>query len=1014
MTRSAPGRKRRFHPVITCLESRRLLTAAVICLGQDGRDLVGPDASQGPDGIQDLHLRFSGLSSTVGEITIQAPGGFQWATAPDPSGAALAEYFPSSIAGHGDLYLNPQVRSDLPPAGGSLPLGGSTGRLIQLVNGVVMTVTIDYQSQASPATVTVAVSEMVSPTDPMPAISVPANVVNAFQIANDGQDATGQTYEQGFDHLVATATGGLTFNPATFSQVVWDLSDQAGLAWDSTSATLGHNHVYATLRSGTNNTVDLYFAPERDEAPASGSSSPTMQLRVALPGVSSVYVTPFAGSNWSPADRTNPLDNQPQPNPAPTTEAQLRALLASTSPEYDTIDLPANTTIVLTQPLEILHSVHLIGNNSTLLFQQGSSAAWPASASGAIYVSTPSYTNIQLELSGFTIKFDMSAPIRWSNPPGAGPALFDPENNPAGIERAVIDMRDSNTNVNMTLLTLSNMTIVGPPAFDGSSFATTSSLLSQSGDGTHQYVGELDMDLIRTNDMDTGSILNSSLQGGQIEAFGGPWNIVGNRVLGSTAQTYSPGAFGLHSPHDVVVEDNQVSQADPAGREFRLVNLAVSGFDDVIEGNSFGGGAGQIGNEVTYSAPPGQFYGINDPEIILAEGTYGVLFEGRPGAVSADGKLLVLPNLRASAYAGSTGPGLVVSILAGVSGNGTSLMSLAGEWFRVAQQVSLTGNNTIELLMEDPLPALPQGGYYVVEVTGGFVNNSFIDNQIDLSGKSSTGIVLNGADFGSRIIGNEFVGGSSSGNVSDGTAISITSGIDSAPEGSGEFPLPSGWTALPNLGAVVEDNTIRDFPDGILVGVEHAVNYWQALVVSSSETGRVFVTASVESNVFEYDSSFLSAWSASYLSFGNDPAGSSTPPTVTIGSGWSPQAPGPYGTPRFPWTIGAAITVNGADTPIFVDPAENVVTVQTNAVELIDANAIVTKVSGQSGQVYDGVVNGTSVAPTIATQTYDNQPYFPFNLDNLNVAAAAVNPPPPPPPPPPLLTHRPLRCLPPA
>ena len=112
----------------------------------------------------------------------------------------------------------------------------------------------------------------------MPATPVPANVVNAFQVVDLGQDGTGQYYEQGFVHLVATATSGLTFDPATFSQVVWGLSDQAGLAWDSTAATLGHNHVYATLRPGTNNVVDLYFPPARDEAPASGSTSPTMTL----------------------------------------------------------------------------------------------------------------------------------------------------------------------------------------------------------------------------------------------------------------------------------------------------------------------------------------------------------------------------------------------------------------------------------------------------------------------------------------------------------------------------------------------------------------------------------------------------------------------------------------------------------------------------------------------------------------------------------------------------------------
>ena len=147
--------------------------------------------------------------------------------------------------------------------------------------------------------------------------------------------------------------------------------------------------------------------------------------------------------------------------------------------------------------------------------------------------------------------------------------------------------------------------------------------------------------------------------------------------------------------------------------------------------------------------------------------------------------------------------------------------------------------------MQDPLPAFPQGGYYVIEVTGGFVNNSFINNQIDLAGKASTGMDLNGEDYGSRIKGNTFLGGSSGNTVFTDTAISLTAEIGSAPSGTGAFPLPAGWTALPNLGTVVEDNTIRDFLGGIMVGVQHDVNYWQAEVETDSETGRVFLTASV-------------------------------------------------------------------------------------------------------------------------------------------------------------------------
>jgi hypothetical protein len=977
-----------------------MLSALVTCLGQDGHDLVGPDAAQGPDRIQDLHLHFSGLSGSVSGIVIQAPGGFQWATAPDPAGAALAEYFPSSNPLQGDLYLNPQVKSDQGPAGSTLPLGGSTGSLIGLANGALLSVAISYADQSSPVTASVVITGLISPTDPMPTIATPGNVVGTFTVNVDGQDGTGQAFETGYVHLVVTAPDGASFLSGTFSQVYWGLSDQAGLAWDSTSATLGHNHIYATLRPG-NKAADLYFAPQRNEAPANGSGAPTLLLRVAIPGDNNVYVTPFAGANWDLSARTNAIVAQAKPGAPPTTEAELRSDLMSNSPEYDTIDLPANATIVITQPLEITHSVKINGQNATLLFDQGSTSPWPAAASGAIYVDAPAYTNIQLDLVNFTIKFDTSAPIRWSNPVGAGPALYDPENNPGGVQHAVLDTRDSDSNLNMTLLTLSNMKIDGPPAFDGSAFASHAAQLQQTGDTVHQYVGEQDLDLIRSNDDDTGTIAGSSFQGGSIEVFGGPWTITGNTIAGSTAYTYSPGAFALHSAHDVLIEGNQVTQSDPGGREFRLVDLAVSGFNNLITGNSFTGGAGQIGNEVGYSADSGQFGGLNDPEVILAESSYGVLFEGRPGAISNDGRLLVLPLLRASAYQGFTGPGIVVSILAGASGNGAPQMQMAGQWFAVAQQVSLSSANTIELLMEDPLPAAPAGGYYVIEVTGGFVNNSFTNNQLDLAGKSSTGIVLSGEAYGTRITGNHLVGGTIYNNVYTGAAISVGAPIGSSPSGSGAFPLPAGWTALPDLGAIIEDNIIDDSLGGIIIGVQHSVNYWGAQVGSTSETGRVFLTATVSGNTFRYHSSFLGSWANASAEQGNNPDQTTVPPTVTIGSGFTAEPPGPYGSPRFPWSVGNAITVNGNYAPIFIDPTENVVTLHGNSTWMIAANGTITSSNGPSGQVYAGIVNGAVDAPRIAAQTYNNQPYFPFNLDNLDISVPADPSPSPPPPVPP-------------
>ncbi len=713
---------------------------------------------------------FQAFPNPVAEISVTAPGGFAWATQPDPSGFAMAEYFPSSTTGMGDLYINPQVRSTGAVNGVPLPLGGSTGNLIQLTSGTTLTVAITYQGQSGPTTASVSINNLVSATDPVAATATPANVVGTFQITDDGQDGTGRNYEQGFVHLVVTAPGNVVFNSSTFSQVLWQLSDQAGRAWDSTDNSITHNHIYASLRSNSTNTVDLYFPPVRDEAPAAGSSAATMLLQATIPGDTNVYVAPFMGADWNLSALTEPI-NTLAPPAAPTTEAQLRSDLMSTSPEYDTINLPANTTIVITQPLEITHSVEIVGNNAVLLFQQGSTSAWPASASGAIYVDTSSNPNIQLTLQDFTIKFDMSAPIRWSNPAGTNPVLFDPENS-QGVQHAVIDTGDSNNNSHITIYTLSGMTISGPPAFDGSSFSSDQAILLQGGDTTHRYVGEPDLDLIRSNAGDSGSISNSTFQGGTVEVNGGPWMITGNTIMGATADTFSLGAFGVYSSHDVILSGNHVSQVDPAGLEFRLIVLANSGFDNTIENNVVGGGVGTTGTEMTFDTSTAQFDPINAPEVILAEASCGVLFEGRPAAVSADGQLLVLSQVRQDAFAIATGPGMVVSILAGVNADGTPNMSSAGQWYQVAQQVSLSGN-TLELLMASALPALPQGGYYVIEITGGFVNTSVLNNTVDLNGKCSTDVQLDGANYGDRVVGNHLTGANAYAASYTGTAISL-------------------------------------------------------------------------------------------------------------------------------------------------------------------------------------------------------------------------------------------------
>src|SRR5256885_175117 len=115
------------------LEPRRLLAVAVSSGDQDGVDLVGTDASVGPDGVQDLHLHLTGLdrSSNAAAVIVQGTPGEVWAAGTpvferlngtDFSGAANSEFFPDpNDRTQGDLYVNPSLRSNLGPD--DAPLG---------------------------------------------------------------------------------------------------------------------------------------------------------------------------------------------------------------------------------------------------------------------------------------------------------------------------------------------------------------------------------------------------------------------------------------------------------------------------------------------------------------------------------------------------------------------------------------------------------------------------------------------------------------------------------------------------------------------------------------------------------------------------------------------------------------------------------------------------------------------------------------------------------------------------
>jgi hypothetical protein len=94
---SPSSRRRRLVPMLLSLEPRRLLSMVVTSNGQDGHGFVGPNASPGGVGIQNLDLSLSNLSyatSQIEYITVTAPGGFEWQTAPTPAATRLPSFFP--------------------------------------------------------------------------------------------------------------------------------------------------------------------------------------------------------------------------------------------------------------------------------------------------------------------------------------------------------------------------------------------------------------------------------------------------------------------------------------------------------------------------------------------------------------------------------------------------------------------------------------------------------------------------------------------------------------------------------------------------------------------------------------------------------------------------------------------------------------------------------------------------------------------------------------------------------
>lgn len=831
-------------------------------LGQTGTvDLVGADAGMGSDATQDIKISISGLPANVPtpkeiqSIKIIGPAGFAWEYGPNLGGNATAEFFRSVDGTTGSLYINPTIRSNQDANG--VPLGSSTGSLVTLTNSAKLNLVVAYkyaaglpdETLASPLTVT----SLASPPLSMPAVVTPAKVIEpgvsttgtTITITDLGQ-VTGTTSQRGYVQL---RVSGLDTS-RDLGQV--NISDQAGFSWSSTGAGTPDEQKIAIDRTGRSSTADLYFQPVRNERVNVTGVDPArnMILRFTYVGDNESngepkqYVQHFAGGTWDPSAAFEPFGAAYPTSISNGTD--LQTALGSTA---GVINLSPGALINISQSLEINRSLKIVGNGATLRVD---ASGWTTANNGVFFTdnSLNLLVNRRVKISLENFKIEFTSASSWLTPSSSGGGTVDD-----GF--AVINL--SKADQAQHELSMLGMTVKSP-----------ANLLGSAPSSSHWV---MNVQLVKSGARDRGAIVSNYFTGGSVALTGGPWTVTDNYHFGAiSAYTYSPAAFAARASRDLVFKNNTAYQSLSTGRISRLINLPTSSYNALLESNSFTGG--MDGTE-----------GVNNPEIILTE-TNDIYYEGRTGAISADGRVLRLLKPSSAvdyrAYtvtnSDSFSSNLVVSILNEKNADG-SPNPYAGKWYPVAQRIGISPPT---YLMRDPLPQ----GDFAVSLVAAFQNDRVLNNTIDMGTNASTAIALAGGVFGSQVVGNTIIGGGQGSGSFTGTAIQVDSieSNKSPGDSSGTFPIPDRWSRLPSYDVIVTGNTIKNSPRGVVVYSAYAEDI-------RNTSGRRLVTANIFNNKFDYEQSWLTAWDStfdgnmdSYI-LTNKSTDDSTPPTVTVGFG---------------------------------------------------------------------------------------------------------------------------------
>ncbi len=396
----------------------------------------------------------------------------------------------------------------------------------------------------------------------------------------------------------------------------------------------------------------------------------------------------------------------------------------------------------------------------------------------------------QTTCNGFAVRFE--GPIRWDQDVSYGPAVI-----------GTTDSKDQPHPELKVNIALTRLDLEIPAAVDPSKWIEA-------------------LRLIRLTNARSGMIAGNILRGGPIEFFEGPWQLLNNDFRGTPPGTNSHGIFAGHGTYDLRVRGNRARPVQPDGKTWRFLVLTHHGSGDRVEENVIE----DIGYRDSDTIPSS-----NEPEIILTEG-YHLKYEGRVAALSADGRLLRID--RPQGQEAATGD--VVSLLTGPA---------AGQFRRVAQVI-----DPATYLVDLPIPK----GTEVVSVSRGFVGESFQKNRIDIRcGQKSAGMVLVGNHFGTRVIGNHFLGGANSIRFA------------ACPS---ETPVVWGWSHAPFLGAVIEDNILEDAAGGSILGVEHSTYI-------KSNKGRTYMAIALNRNVVRWTEPFLQRHASS--------GAKSPPPGLVLG-----------------------------------------------------------------------------------------------------------------------------------